>query len=190
MRGRTGRVQGARQRVTQFWRGLHARVAADERELVAQILSPEALALFDRMPVDAQRHSLDVLHAVRSTGVRNPDLDAAALLHDVGKLAADEGGVPLGFWLRTPLVLLEAWSPRTLARVASADPAGGWRYTAYVHREHPRIGAEWAVRAACGSLTCWLIRHHQDGLASLEATGAGEPDLQLLRVLQAADSSC
>ena len=112
----------ARYRIGQFWRGVSARVTPEERERVAQILPPDALALFERMPVDAQRHSLNVLHAVHAAGLRDADLDAAALLHDVGKLAADESGVRLGLWLRRPLVLLEAVSPRTLARLANGGP--------------------------------------------------------------------
>ena len=153
------------------------------------VLTPQALALFARMPADAQRHSLNVLHAVRASGIRDADLDAAALLHDVGKLAAEEGGIRLNLWLRSPLVLLDAWSPGTLARFARAQPASGWRYSAYVHREHPRIGAEWAADAGCSQLTCWLIRHHQDAPATVDKDGASESDLRLLEALQKADGA-
>lgn len=154
--------------------------------MAEQILPPAALALFNRLPADAQRHSLDVLRAVRAMGVNDPDLDAAALLHDVGKLAADNGDIRLGLWLRGPLVLWEAWSPQTLRRIGDADPTSGWRYTAYVHLEHPRIGAEWASRAGCSDLTCWLIQHHQHNLTDVEADDYGR---RLLAVLQAADNS-
>jgi hypothetical protein len=179
-------LRRARYRAGQFWRGLSARITAQDYLLAAQILSPQALAFFDRMPMDSQRHSLNVLHAVRTTGLDNLDLDTAALLHDIGKLAAEDGGVRLNLWLRSPLALLQAWSPRTLRRIASANPSAGWRYTAYVHLEHPRIGAEWAARAGCSDLTCWLIRHHQDDPAGVEGS---EHRHRLLTILQAADNS-
>jgi hypothetical protein len=173
-------------RAGQFWRGLSARITAQDYLLAERILPPHALALFDRMPADAQRHSLNVLHAVQMAGTVDLDLDTATLLHDVGKLAAEDGGVRLNLWLRSPLVLLEAWSPATLQRIASANPSGGLRYTAYVHLEHPRIGAEWAARAGCSDLACWLIRHHQDDPAGIEGS---ERSLRLLAVLQAADNN-
>lgn len=183
-----------RYRVGQFRRGLTARVAPEEQVLVGQILTRQAQALFERLPVDVQRHSLNVLHAVHATGVRDPDLDAAALLHDVGKLAADAGGVRLNPWLRSSLVLLEASSPHLLARVANANPASAWRYAAYVHREHPRLGAEMATAAGCSELTCWLIQHHQDHkVPGQEIAGenrdSDERRRQLLQILQAADNS-
>lgn len=178
----------ARYRIGQFWRGANARVTAEERVRVAQVLPADALALFERMPVDAQRHSLNVLHAVHAAGIRDADLDAAALLHDAGKLAADDGGVRLSLWLRSPLVLLEAVSPRTLARLANADPASGLRYTAYVHQEHPRIGAEWAAAAGCSERACWLIRHHQDEVAGMDLRGTDDAEVRLLKALQAADN--
>ena len=121
------------------------------------------------MPVGAQRHSLNVLYAVRQAGIVDADLDAAALLHDAGKLAADEAGVRLSPWLRGPLVLLEAWAPAILRRAAHANPTLGWRYAVYVHFEHPRLGAEQARRAGCSELTCWLIEHHQGVAASVRA---------------------
>lgn len=179
--------QRARYRAGQFWRGMSARVTAEELAQVVRILPPDAYALFERMPADAQRHSLNVLHAVHAAGIRNADLDAAALLHDAGKLAAGEGGIKLSLWLRSPLVLLEAFSPHILARLANEDPASGLRYTAYVHCEHPRIGAEWAAEAGCSERTCWLIRHHQDDVTGVELH-SDEAEISLLKALQAADN--
>ncbi len=177
----------AQYRVRQFWQGLAARVSPEEHALVAAALPPAALAIFTRMPVDAQRHSLNVLYAVRRAGIVDADLDAAALLHDAGKLAADEAGVRLSPWLRGPLVLLEAWAPAILRRAAHADPARGWRYAVYVHFEHPRLGAEQARQAGCSELTCRLIAHHQDAAASIPCE---ERQRMLLEALQRADDAC
>ncbi len=180
------RVQRIRYRVSQFWRGLNANVADKELHLVSIILPADALARLIRLPVDAQRHSLNVLHTVHIMGVHDPDLDAAALLHDVGKLAADAGDQPLNLWLRSLFVLMEAWSPETLHCMADSDPQSGIRYTAYVHLEHALIGAEWAKEDGCSDLTCWLVRHHQD---ALDNTYAEAYSLGLLNALQAADNA-
>ena len=181
-----------RYRVGQFWHGLQASVAPGERCQIAAILTPAALDLFDRMPVDAQRHSLNVLQTLRSAGHAQADLWVAALLHDVGKLAAEEAGVRLGLWLRGPLVLAEAVAPAFVRRLAVHHPDGGWRYALHVHLEHPRIGSDWAQAAGCSALTCWLIEHHQDAGVSQASPGApsdlpdGAPS-QLLVALQWAD---
>lgn len=179
----------AQYRVRQFWQGVVAHVSPEEHDLAARVLPPAALELFERMPVDAQRHSLNVLYAV--TGApgagEDADLAAAALLHDAGKLAADEAGVRLSPWLRGPLVLLEGWTPGLLRRAAHSDPARGWRYAIYVHFEHPRLGANMARQAGCSEVTCWLIGHHQDGAA----VALGDESRQrLLAALQRADDAC
>jgi hypothetical protein len=170
LRGFPGR---AWYRVGQFLRGWQATVTAADAALVTQVLGPigpQALALFGRMPRDAQAHSLRVLKAVQGRGIIPdpvqlsilPDLAAAALLHDVGKVAADEAHAYLGLWLRGPIVLLEALRPQWLARWASPQPGPSVRYALYVQQEHPQIGAELAKAAGCSALTCRLIAQHQD----------------------------
>jgi hypothetical protein len=160
-------------------------VSPQDYALVEQVLAPisaEAMVLFARMPVDAQAHSLRVLKTLRADGTSPgavlPDLAVAALLHDVGKVAADDAGVYLGLWLRGPLVLLEAWRPDLLARLASPHASAGLRYALYVHSQHPQIGADWAGQAGCSALACWLIAHHQDkaifGAAAVSAVATAE----------------
>lgn len=183
-------------RVGQFWRGLSARVTPAEVRMVEGLLPPAAVRLFAEMPTDAQRHSLNVLASVRAAGFADADLAVAALLHDCGKLAAAQGGVKLGLWLRGPLVILEALLPALAARVASPVAGGGWgqgwRYALFVQREHAAIGARWAAEAGCSGLSCWMIAHHQTRLTDVPA-----PDMVdvmgvdtaygLLAALQAAD---
>lgn len=185
-------LDAARYRLRQFRHGLRATVSADERALVAALLPPAAAALFARQPIDAQRHSLDVLaHARREyTGYANHiDLSAAALLHDVGKLAASDANVPIGLWLRGPLVLLEALSPALLTYMADNRTASGWRYAAHVHMAHPAIGARWAAAAGCSPCCCWLIAHHQTPFDSLVDEDVPREWPLLLRALQAADNA-
>lgn len=171
-----------RYRVSQFFRGWRARLTDEDRRLVAQTLSPAAQTLFQRMPLDAQAHSVAVLQSLRRTGEVPDELAVAALLHDVGKVAALDAGAYLGLWLRGPIVVLEALWPAQLWRWAVATPGPGLGYALYVHLEHPAIGAAWAEAAGCSARTCWLIRHHQDKTAA-----AGQPQAELLARLQWAD---
>lgn len=171
-------------RVGQFWAGLRARVAAEETALAQRILGPRAAALFRAMPVDAQRHSLDVLASLGAAAQTEPALAVAALLHDAGKVAAAHSG--LGLWLRGPLVLLEALLPGLAAAWALDNPRAGWRYVLYVQTHHPAIGAAWAAQAGCSELACWLIAHHQDRLESIQADARRR---ELLAALQRADAA-
>jgi hypothetical protein len=171
-------------RLRQFFHGVTAQVSSAEARSVEQILPVSAMPLFHQLPVDAQRHSLNVLQGLQSRGTVHPDLAVAALLHDVGKLAAIQAGIELTLWWRGPLVLLEAFAPRLFQRLAHADPTTGWRYLIYVQREHPRIGADWARELGCPPLACWLIEHHQEqGLVTTNPL-----DQELLTALQWADN--
>jgi hypothetical protein len=176
-------------RLGQFFGGLAAQVTPAERELAARVLPAQAFPLFAAMPADAQRHSLNVLHTLWAAGQRDPDLAAAALLHDAGKVAAAQGGVALGLWLRGPLVVGDKLAPGLLRRLAQNDPARGWRYALYVHLEHPAIGAAWAAAAGCSPLTCWLIACHQEPVtAATVPAGVTDPAATaLLAALQRAD---
>jgi hypothetical protein len=171
-------------RLRQFVRGITAHVSADEMLVAAQVLPRAALTRFCHMPLDAQRHSLNVLYTLQGQDRTDPDLAAAALLHDVGKSAADRVGVHLSPWLRGPLVLFDALLPNVVEQLAVDDPAQGWRYLLHVHLAHPTIGAQWAADAECSELTCWLIEHHQDTLSGSPQTYNEE----LLMLLQWADS--
>lgn len=171
-------------RVRQFVRGVFAHVDADEMLEVTRALPKAAVCRFCQMPLDGQRHSLNVLYTLQAAGWHDPDLAAAALLHDVGKVAGDTAKIRLSPWLRGPLVLLTALAPAKVKAMASDDPATGWRYLLHVHREHPAIGAAWAGADGCSDLTCWLIEHHQDQPGYTPADRRDE----LLAILHWADS--
>ncbi len=176
-------------RCSQFFRGFFAKLTPDDEQQVQQMLSPSECALFYRMPLDARRHSLNVYQTLLGAGQDHPDLAVAALLHDVGKVAAEEAGVKLGLWMRIPLVLIEATRPQLIRYFASADPADGWRYTLMVHLDHPQIGAEWAEEAGTSPLGCWLIRSHQDEDPTISsALSLPAEAKELLAALQWADS--
>lgn len=181
-------------RIRQFVRGITAHVDADEMLVVAHLLPKAALARFCALPLDAQRHSLNVLYTLYEAGWDDPDLAAAALLHDVGKVAGDAAGVVLSPWLRSALVLLDVLAPNKMADLGADDPTQGWRYLLYVHREHPAMGASWAMQDGCSALSCWLIAHHQDKLDwkkvdwSKSDRRTAHSQEQLLALLQWADS--
>ncbi|MFQ6100368.1 MAG: HD domain-containing protein [Anaerolineae bacterium] len=170
-------VETIRYRVGQSLRALIARVPEEEVEQATRTLTPGARALFRRQAIQDQRHALEVYHTLRQAGHTNPQLLAAALLHDVGKAAAQ-----LSLWQRASIVLLNRFAPRLLARLSWGEPRG-WRRPFVVHAQHPRTGARWAQEAGCSPLTVALIWRHQDRLASYET----EED-QLLAALQAADN--
>jgi hypothetical protein len=118
---------------------------------------------------------LDVL---REEGHTEPELMAAALLHDAGKTAHQRG--PLQLWHRVVVVLLRALAPGTLERIARDEP-GGWRQPFFVQQHHADIGADLARQAGCSRATAKLICGHEGP--------PGEMDDPLLAALKTADGS-
>ncbi len=171
-------------RVRQFANGALAYVHPDEMLIAAHLLPKPALARFCHLPLDAQRHSFNVLYSLQDAAWIDPDLAAAALLHDVGKMACDDGNLHYSVWARVLLVLLDVVCPHKVNHLSSPDPRSGWRYLLHVHRAHPEIGAAWAKNDECSELTCWLIAHHQDELTVPPQSNPQE----LLTMLQWADN--
>lgn len=147
------------------------------QDVVDRTLSPGGRALFQAMPSYDRAHALAVLDALQAAGHSEPDLLAAALLHDTGKTLHPKGRLRL--WHRVASVLLRAWRPALLAEVGH-DRSGGWRRPFFVQAHHAELSAELAQQVGCSPRTVSLIHHHED------APGAG--DDPLLAALQAADS--
>ena len=145
-------------------------------------LPPEGVALFLRMIKRDQRHSLDVQQSLLIAGHDQPDLLAAALLHDAAKTA--QPGHRLKLSHRVAVVLMQAIKPGWVEQVARATP-DDWRYPFYLHIHHPEMGARMAQEAGCSQLTAGLIRRHQ---VKLSAPPVDEED-QLLAWLQIADDA-
>jgi hypothetical protein len=164
-------------RVRQFVRAAGAWLRAEDVEALRAYLSPPALALFRAMPRYDRRHGVEVLRTLQAGGQTDPDLLAAALLHDLGKTAGDRGRLRL--WHRVAVVLMRGLRPGLLDAVAQDRP-GSWRYPFFVQRRHAAIGAEQARRAGCSPRTVDLILYHEDPLR--------HRDDPLLAALQAADS--
>jgi len=169
-----------RYRIEQFWRALTARHAVSERriEQLAKVLSPEARALFVRQAPQDQRHALAVYETLCRQGHTHTDLLTAALLHDVGKAAAQ-----LPPWQRGVFVLAERFLPRALDGVTESQPRA-WHGPLTRYARHAEIGARWAEEAGCSLLTVDLIRRHEEPVRACHT----EED-RLLAALQAADSA-
>ena len=163
----------------------------DADDLVLDYLPPEAATLFRAMPHHDRRHALRVLHTLQARGTADPDLVAAALLHDVGKsgqppdqrLEKCEPGRKAGrvrLWHRVATVLMRATWPGLLERIGKDGRPTNWRYPFYVQLHHAAIGALLAEQAGCSPRAAELIRQHED-----QAAMAGDP---LLAALQGADN--
>ena len=158
-------------RVRQFVLHLSARVDAADEARAAALLPPRARSLFLAMPVADRRHALDVAARLVSAGHADPELLAAALLHDVAK------GRRMTLPYRVAGVVLEAVAPRLLRRLASADNAS-WRYPFHLYLHHSDLSAEQVEAAGCSTRVAGLIRGH-----------ASPADGALLAALRAADDA-
>ena len=138
-------------RVGQFIGHLTARVDPDEEERARALLPDAAWSLFSQMPTADRRHALDVTRRLLATGHHDPDLLAAAMLHDAAK------GRRMRLWHRVAGVLLEALAPRALARLASPDERS-WRYQFHLYLHHTTLSADAALAAGCSRRTAALIR--------------------------------
>lgn len=164
-------------RVQQFIHAATAWIRAEgvDEALIASYLPPRAVDLFLSMPYYDQQHALNVLGTLQDQGYSDPDLMAAALLHDVGKSVSRVSRPRL--WHRVATVLGHAFWPELLERLSHEDPGGGWRQPFYIQEHHAALGAQLAQEAGCSPITVGLIRHHEEpgsqtlepGLAALRA---------------------
>jgi len=157
-------------RVGQFWRHSSARVSPAETASAESILGPSLAGFFLELPVNDQRHGLDVLHTIdRALPDAASILRQAALLHDMGK-----AGAALSVLERSLTVFLAALSPRLLQGVLRLRPGLARRYAIYA--DHARIGAERLRAAGAIELAAVIAEHH-----------AAKPRSEVTSALQRAD---
>lgn len=151
-------------RVRQFFGHLRARVTTAEQADALTLVPPAAADLFAAMPVADRRHALDVVAHLRDAGHDDPDLLAAALLHDAAK------GHRMRLWHRVGGVLLGAALPSLLARLAD-DRVDSWRYPFHLYLHHAELSARAARAAGCSERAAQLIRGttEDDDLPALTA---------------------
>jgi len=138
-------------RVTQFIGHLRAHVDPDEEERARELVPDVAWSLYAQMPTADRRHALDVAGRLVAAGHRDPDLLAAAMLHDAAK------GHRMRLRHRVAGVLLEWVAPRALARLASTDE-GSWRYPFHLYLHHAALSADAALAAGCSPRSAAFIR--------------------------------
>ena len=149
------RWRAARYRVWQFGRSLLPRpLDAADHAILDACLPSAGRALFRSMSRNDQRHSLTVYQALRGRGCDDPEMLAAALLHDSGK-----GGGRAPLWVRPPFVLLRAFAPGLLRHLAR-DDAVWWRRPFHYAWRHADVGADLAAAAGLSERAVLLIRTH------------------------------
>jgi len=161
-------------RTRQFWSALagpRIRVGVED---VLPYLSPFQIELFHRMQISEQAHAYRVLERLKATGQTDPDLLAAALLHDTGKIL-----YPLSLLDRVIVVLGNHFFQQSTARWSEGSPAG-LRRPFVVATMHPSWGADLARQAGASPRTMDLIRRHHDPLSTNDS---------LLVALQTADNA-
>jgi hypothetical protein len=138
-----------------------------ERAALAEWLTPAQLALFDAMPVADRRHALDVVAALRASGVTDRDVHLAALFHDAGK------GRSIRLWHRVAWSLGELLGP-WVHGLAARLPGGGDAMARL--RDHAERSAELAAAVGCPPRAVALIRGDPGagGDASLAALHAAD----------------
>ncbi len=138
-----------------------------ERAALVEWLTPAQLALFDAMPVADRRHGLDVVAALRTSGVADRDVHLAGLFHDAGK------GRSIRLWHRVAWSLGELLGP-WIHRLAARLPGGGAAMARLGN--HVERSAELAAAAGCPPRSVALIRGEADpgGGASLAALHAAD----------------
>jgi hypothetical protein len=104
-------------------------------------------------PAD-QAHSLGVFESLMAAGLKDPDLLAAALLHDVGKSLARPR-----LWERVLIVLADRFFPEAKRRWGIGK-ASGWRRPFVIARQHPQWGSAIVEQAGGSSDLVKLIKHH------------------------------
>jgi hypothetical protein len=165
-------------RVRQFVRAAGAWVRPKDTSIARRYLPPSAVDLFQTMPRYDRQHALSVLQSLQEWGHNEPELLAAALLHDLGKTACPAGALRL--WHRVAVVLMRTFWPGLLQRIGQDRP-GSWRQPFFVQQHHAAIGAELASQAGCSPRTAELIHRHEDP--------SGSVDDPWLAALQAADGA-
>lgn len=168
-------------RTRQFWQALQARPNAAQLADAQATLTESEYELFCRMQPGEQWHSLQAMYQLKALGHAQPELLAAALLHDVGKTR-----YPLRSWERAMIVLVRAVLPKAAIKWSRVETGHlGWRKAFVVAERHPAWGAEMAAQAGSPALTVGLIGRHAERPAGFHI-GSTEED-RLLVLLQAVD---
>ena len=166
-------------RIRQFWLAWHTQPLTEEELAPARsVLTAKQMDLFSRLQPSEQIHAIRVLQTVQRQGENDPDLQTAALLHDIGKARA-----PLKIWERVVIVLGKAFFPNHVKSWGLGTPSG-WRRPFVISEQHPAWGGEMAFEADTSPFAISLIQEHQSIEKKPFKTSYQN---HLLRILQHAD---
>lgn len=169
-------MHGALYRARQFFRGFRTTLRPDEVTAVRATLSETETSLFLAMDARDRRQAVDMMRWLEAHTRPSDELLAAALLHDAGKGA-------LTVWDRVAFVVLEAWSPGLLDRLAT-EGSSRWRGVLWTLRHHARLGAELLIDAGTRPRVAELVARHADAIDP-----ASQSDEELAWLI-AADGAC
>lgn len=135
-----------------------------------QILGPKLAPLFCELPINDQRHGLDVLRTVSHLHAdASVVLRQAALLHDSGKRDAHFSVID-----RSLMVFLSAVSPGLLQAMLSMRPGFAERFKIY--KEHARVGADRLRELGESRLADIVAEHHATAPQLAETVRLQEAD--------------
>jgi hypothetical protein len=166
-------------RARQFWNALPGSRKRVETSRLLLYLKPVQIVLFQRMKPSEQVHAFGMLERLQDSGHHDPDLLAAALLHDVGKILS-----PLSLLDRVVIVLGHRLFPRCSRRWGEGR-LNRLHRPFIVAAHHPDWGADLAMRAEASTIAVELIRRHQQPLPDNPDTDRD----RLLAALQTADEN-
>jgi hypothetical protein len=170
---------GLTYRASQTFRLLFSKPDAEDLALVQAHLPSALWDLFRQMSRGDQAHGLRVLHSLLTRGESDPNLLAAALLHDVGK-----SYVRLRLMERILIVVISWFAPDRVHQWGKGELTS-WRRPFVIAVQHPAWGAEMIRQAGGPEMLAKLVLRHDD---ELPTTPASEIDSFLHR-LQEADGS-
>jgi putative nucleotidyltransferase with HDIG domain len=151
-------------RFNQFFFALTSRISDDDRAFVRKHLTIEETALFEQLPDDIKKHSIDISRKLLDVAhghtkeINQKVLVRAGLLHDIGK-----GLVRLSVFDRVHLVLLRRLVRPLYDKLASYGGGEGSRGVFrkfYVHKEHASIAAKLLEGAGTEGKVVSIIRSH------------------------------
>jgi hypothetical protein len=156
-------------RARQFWNALPGSSRRVDNEMLLPHLSPPQIVLFRRMQPAEQTHAYQIFKRLNASGQTDPDLLAAALLHDAGKILG-----PLSLLDRVVIVLGKRFF-HGRAKSWGEGASSRFHRPFVVAARHPEWGADLAKQAGASSRTIELIRRHQDDRSTTD------PELAALR---------
>ncbi len=167
---------GVAYRASQTFRVLLAKPGSEDLALAEEHLPPPLRDLFHQMSPADQAHGVRVLRTLLASGDGDPNLLAAALLHDVGKSL-----VRLRLWERILVVIYSWFAPGRSHRWGEGQ-LNSWRRPLVIAVYHPAWGAEMIRQAGGSEELATLVLRHQEELTSEPAK---EIDRLLYRLQEA-----